>query len=136
MEEQTINDVFRNRSGKYGERLAVEKKYNGTWEKASWGDYYDRSCSVGLGLLELGVSKGDLVSLLSENRLEWLYTDMGTLGIGACLVPFYGTLSCKMAHEFGVRGFIKFIRDTLTGRWLDPQLVKQRLEANFQLRLI
>jgi len=27
----------------------------------------------------------------------------------------------KIVHEFGVRGFIKFIRDTLTGRWLDPQ---------------
>ncbi len=93
MEEQTINDVFRNRSGKYAERLAVEKKCNGIWEKATWGDYYDRSCAIGLGLLELGVTKGDRVSLLSENRLEWLYTDMGTLGIGACLVPIYGTLS-------------------------------------------
>ena len=48
----------------------------------------------------------------------------------------YSECLVKMVCEFGVRGFIKFIRDTLTGRWLDPQLVKQRLEANFQLRLI
>jgi hypothetical protein len=48
----------------------------------------------------------------------------------------YSECLVKMVREFGVRGFIKFIRDTLTGRWLDSQLVKQRLEANFQLRLI
>jgi len=48
----------------------------------------------------------------------------------------YSECLVKMVRVFGVRGFIKFIRDTLTGRWLDPQLVKQRLEANFQLRLI
>ena len=42
----------------------------------------------------------------------------------------------KMVHEFDVRGFIKFIRDTLNGQWLEPQLVKQRLEASFQFRLI
>jgi hypothetical protein len=42
----------------------------------------------------------------------------------------------EMVREFNVRGFIKFIRDTLNGRWLDPPLVQRRLEASFQLRLI
>ena len=36
--------------------------------------------------------KGDLVSILSENRLEWLYADMGTLGLGGVVVPIYTTL--------------------------------------------
>jgi hypothetical protein len=48
----------------------------------------------------------------------------------------YSECFLKMLREFGVRGFIKFIRDTLNGRWLDPPLVQQRLEAHFQLRLI
>ena len=52
------------------------------------------------------------------------------------ILATYSECLMKMVREFGVRGFIKFIRDTLTGRWLDPQLVKQRLEVNFQLRLI
>jgi len=96
--EQTINHVFRNRAATYADRLAVEKKRNGQWESASWTQYYDRSRAVGLGLATLGVAKGDRVALLSENRLEWLYTDMGVLGIGACLVPIYTTLT---ADEVG-----------------------------------
>jgi len=96
--ETTINQVFRNRVARYGERLAVEKKRNGRWEQASWTEYYDRSRNAGLGLHALGVSRGDRVALLSENRLEWLYSDMGALGIGASLVPLYPTL---VADEVG-----------------------------------
>jgi len=49
-------------------------------------------------MLSLGVTKGDRVALLCENRLEWLYTDMGSLGIGGCLVPIYTTLSPAEVH--------------------------------------
>jgi long-chain acyl-CoA synthetase len=91
--ERTINEVFQNRAEKYQDRLAVEKKRGGVWESATWNQYYDRARLTGLGLYQLGIRKGDRVSLLSENRLEWLYTDMGCLGIGACLIPVYTTLT-------------------------------------------
>jgi len=48
----------------------------------------------------------------------------------------YSECLCKMFQEMGVRGFIQFIRQTLSGPWLDPSWVKQRLAAPFQLRLI
>ena len=91
--EKTINHVFRNQAARYKDRLAVEKKRHGRWESATWTEYYDRARAAGLGLAALGVAKGDRVALLSENRLEWLYTDMGALGIGACVVPIYTTLT-------------------------------------------
>ncbi|MEZ4579298.1 MAG: long-chain fatty acid--CoA ligase [Desulfobacterales bacterium] len=90
--ETTINEVFKNRADKYKERLAVEKKLNGRWEKVTWRDYYDQARSVGLGLYSMGIKKGDMIAILSENRLEWLFTDMGALGIGAVVVPVYTTL--------------------------------------------
>ena len=93
--EKTINEIFRNRMLKYGDRLAVEKKRKGAWEQATWNQYYDRARSAGLGLVSIGIKKGDRVSLVSENRLEWLYADMGTLGIGAVLVPIYSTLTAE-----------------------------------------
>ncbi len=98
MEERTINQVFRNRSDRFKDTIAVEKKLGGVWESASWTEYYERSRATGLGMYELGVRKGDRVSLLSENRLQWLYTDMGTLGIGAVLVPIYTTLTAEEAE--------------------------------------
>jgi len=42
----------------------------------------------------------------------------------------------KTIRELGVRGFIRFVRETIGGRWLDPLLVQKRLAAHFQLRLI
>ena len=92
MEEKAINQVFRNRVQKYGSRIALEKKLNGKWDSVSWEDYYKRAAYVGLALKDMGLQKGDRVSLLSENRLEWLYADMGVLGAGGCIVPIYPTL--------------------------------------------
>lgn len=91
--ENTINQVFRNRVRKYQDRLAVEKKLNGQWESASWNRYYARARAAGLAFAALGVEKGDRIALMAENRLEWLYTDMGGLGIGGCIVPIYATLT-------------------------------------------
>ncbi len=91
--ETTVNRVFINRAGQYGSRLAVEKNHGGSWVKASWKDYYENARAVGLALRSLGLENGDRVALLSENRLEWLYTDMGVLGAGGCLVPIYATLT-------------------------------------------
>ena len=42
----------------------------------------------------------------------------------------------KMVREFGVRGFISFVRGTLSGPWLDPPSVRKRLSDPFQLRLV
>ena len=92
LSEKTMNDVFRNRANKYGNRLAIEKKMNGVWHGATWNEYYDRARAVGLGLWSLGLRNGNTVSLLSDNRLEWLYADMGSLGIGVCVIPVYPTL--------------------------------------------
>jgi long-chain acyl-CoA synthetase len=93
--ENTINEVFKNRVKHYGDRLAVEKNNRGVWETASWNEYYERSRFTGLGLFELGVRHGDRVAILSENRLEWIYTDMGGLGIGACVVAIYATVPAR-----------------------------------------
>jgi long-chain acyl-CoA synthetase len=92
LSEKTMNDVFRNRVKKYGDRLCVEKKMGGVWHSATWNEYYERSRAFGLGLVSLGLRKGNAVSILSENRLEWLYADMGSLGIGVCVIPVYPTL--------------------------------------------
>ncbi|MFH2121590.1 MAG: AMP-binding protein, partial [Pseudomonadota bacterium] len=95
LSEKTMNAVFRNRVNKYGNRLAIEKKMNGAWHGATWNEYYERARAAGLGLWSLGVRKGNMVSILSENRLEWLYTDMGSLGIGVCVIPVYPTLASE-----------------------------------------
>ncbi|MDZ7831464.1 MAG: long-chain fatty acid--CoA ligase [Desulfobacterales bacterium] len=107
--EQTINAVFKNRVERYGDRLAVEKKRAGAWEPATWNQYYERARAAGLGLYQLGVEKGDRIGILSENCLEWVYTDMGALGIGAAVVPVYTTLVAEEVRYIAENSELKVL---------------------------
>ena len=55
--------------------------------------------ALALALAELGVTRGDRVALLAENRYEWAVTDLAVLGLGAVLVPIYPTLLAAQVHE-------------------------------------
>lgn len=50
------------------------------------------------GLASLGVSRGDRVALISENRYEWPLTDLATLSLGAVTVPIYPTLTAQQCR--------------------------------------
>ena len=52
------------------------------------------------------------------------------------ILSIYSECLARIVGEFGVRGFIRFVRETLIGPWLSPPWVQERLGANFQLRLI
>ncbi len=113
--EKTINDVFVSRAKRYKQRVAVEKKRGGTWQKATWSTYYERARETGMGLYSLGLRKGQMAAILSENRLEWLYADMGILGLGAVSVPIYTTLVAEeikhILHNSGAR--VLFVENVL-----------------------
>src|SRR5919204_55101 len=48
---------------------------------------------LALGLIELGIEKGDKVSILANTRPEWTYFDFAALSVGAVVVPIYQTNS-------------------------------------------
>jgi long-chain acyl-CoA synthetase len=90
--KQNLGQIFRSQAKKYGQRLAVEKRLAGVWQGITWEEYYEQAKQVGLGLYSLGVRKGDRVSLLCQNRLEWVISDMGIMGIGGVMIPIYPTV--------------------------------------------
>jgi len=51
------------------------------------------------------------------------------------ILAVYSESLASTVRELGIRGFIRFIRDTLIGPWLKPSWVQERLGASFQLRL-
>jgi hypothetical protein len=48
---------------------------------------------LSLGLIDLGIEKGDKVAILSNTRPEWTYFDFAALAAGATVVPIYQTNS-------------------------------------------
>jgi len=87
----TIPRLFRHRVKEWGDRTALREKDFGIWQDISWHTYGEKAKYVALGLLELGLEKGDRVAVISENNPEWLYSDMGTLSAGGVTVGIYPT---------------------------------------------
>ncbi len=71
--------------------IAMREKNLGLWEEVTWADYWENVQLVGHALLALGVTVGDRVAIHSENRREWLYTDVGANTIRAASVGLYPT---------------------------------------------
>jgi hypothetical protein len=57
------------------------------------------------------------------------------LGHAINVLAHHSCALIKIVRKLGVRGFIDFVRSTMAGRWLNPERVRHRMEAPFQLRL-
>ena len=51
-----------------------------------------------MGLVKLGLERGEVVSVLAETVPEWLYADMGTMGAGGVTNGIYPTDSAKQVE--------------------------------------
>ena len=77
------------------ERLAADpflwRKEEDQWQSISWHEASEAVKVLSRGLRALGVSGGDRVGLVSENRPEWLIADLAIMSAGAVTVPAYTT---------------------------------------------
>ncbi len=72
-------------------RVAFRHKDRGLWNETTWERYAERVIDVATGLAALGVERGDRVAIHSENRPEWVITDLAVQGLGAVTVGIYPT---------------------------------------------
>ncbi len=73
------------------ERVALREKLLGVWVERTWADYWTRVQRVAAGLRVAGIQPGDHVAILSNNRTEWIFADLGAQLIGARSVGIYQT---------------------------------------------
>jgi long-chain acyl-CoA synthetase len=83
--------LFFSQVARYQDRVALRHKNYGIWKRTSWKEYGAMVRLVAAGLISLGVQRGDKVSILGENRPEWLYCDLGNMSIGGVSVGVYPT---------------------------------------------
>ncbi len=65
----------------------LSKDAAGEFQPTTFSELYVEVCSFAAGLKKLGISRGDHVGLISENRKEWLIADIALMSIGAIDVP-------------------------------------------------
>jgi long-chain acyl-CoA synthetase len=88
---KTIATRVRDRAAATPAVIALREKDLGIWQQVSWAEYWQTAELVGHALLALGIEPGDRVAIHSENRREWLYTDIGTVAVRAATVGLYPT---------------------------------------------
>ena len=64
-----------------------------SWTSKSYTEVGEIVQRLSLGLIDLGIEKGDKVSILANTRPEWTYFDFAALTAGATVVPIYQTNS-------------------------------------------
>ncbi|HEU4904985.1 MAG TPA: long-chain fatty acid--CoA ligase [Solirubrobacterales bacterium] len=89
----TLADLLPRAAKQYGDAPAIKFKDGGQWITRSFAEVESTVRDLALGLVDLGVAKGDKVSILANTRPEWTYFDFAALSIGATVVPIYQTNS-------------------------------------------
>lgn len=90
MAEDTLPKLLLQKYRKYGDNeIAMRKKTLGIWYKYTWKDYYENVKSFSLGLVSLGLQRGDKVCILGENNPEWYWAEVATQSAGGMSIGLY-----------------------------------------------
>ena len=94
MTDAPVNDtlprLLRSNAAKYGAgKVALREKEFGIWQPYSWQDYFEHVRDFTLGLVVLGLVKGDTISIIGDNRPEWLFAELSAQSAGAIGIGIY-----------------------------------------------
>ncbi|WP_343748075.1 AMP-dependent synthetase/ligase [Fluviicola sp.] len=68
-------------------------KMDGVWTPMTTEEFVALTNQISKGLVEIGVSIGERVALVSPNRVEWNVMDIAIQQVGAIVVPVYPNIS-------------------------------------------
>ena len=90
MTENTLPKLLKKNADKYGDRkIAMRVKDRGIWQRFTWKDYYERVKYFSLGLISLGIKRGDKISILGENKPEIFWAELAAQAAGGTAVDIY-----------------------------------------------
>jgi long-chain acyl-CoA synthetase len=90
MEQGTIPRLFAAKVRRYGsEKVALREKAYGIWQEVTWQRYYEHVSALCLGLVQLGLQRGDTVAIICGNRPAWLYLELAVQSAGAIPVGIF-----------------------------------------------
>ena len=90
-----IIDFVEKYTHEYSELTFLREKVDGVWTETSFRETREEAYKIGAGLLQLGLKKGEKVSLLSQGRNLWITSELGILYVGGVNVP----LSIKLTES-------------------------------------
>jgi long-chain acyl-CoA synthetase len=106
--------MFLVQADRYGDRVLYRFVREGKWQSVTWREARTRTREIALGLLSLGVGKGDRIAVFSANRVEWCWVDWADISIGALTVPVYSSsTTAQLAHILDHSGATVLVGDSI-----------------------
>jgi long-chain acyl-CoA synthetase len=102
LDYQSLGQMFLAQAERYGNRVLYRYAQDGRWRSLAWSEALAQVREIALGLVSLGIARGDRVAVISNNRVEWHLVDWADICIGALTVPIYASSSSSQAlHILG-----------------------------------
>ena len=95
-EMSCMGELFFRAVEQFDDSVAMRYRQPDRWTDITWKEFGVEVRRLAAGLIGLGVSKGDRVSILANSRPEWAIIDQATMAIGAVTVPIYQS---NLPHE-------------------------------------
>ena len=86
----TLPQILAMQASRYGRSgAAIREKAYGIWQTFSWEDYLRYVKHTALGLLAIGLRRGDRSGLITGNHPEWLFAELGTQAVGGITLNLF-----------------------------------------------
>jgi long-chain acyl-CoA synthetase len=90
MNPETFPQYFLEKVGRYGDKkVALRQKEFGIWREFTWQESYEQVRAFTLGLIALGLARGDKVCGIGDNDREYLWAFLGTQAAGGVPVGLF-----------------------------------------------
>jgi long-chain acyl-CoA synthetase len=85
----TYPKLLRLNAREHGNEIALREKDLGLWRLFTWNDYQTRVQDFALGMVELGLGRGDVIGIIGDNRPDWVAAEIATHAIGGLSLGLY-----------------------------------------------
>ncbi|MBM3308565.1 MAG: AMP-binding protein, partial [Candidatus Eisenbacteria bacterium] len=90
--EETIHGAVFAAARRHPERTALMVRSGESYARVSYAEFVRAVEAAAAHLRSIGLERGDVVGILSQNRPEWIVADLATLSLGCVVVPVYPTV--------------------------------------------
>ena len=98
LEGETVPELFWNAVRERDEQVWLRQKELGIWQSQSWQEVGQAVRELACGLLQLGLQRGEVVSILANTRREWVMADLAVLSGAAVCNGIYPTDAPAQVH--------------------------------------
>jgi long-chain acyl-CoA synthetase len=86
---ETIPQIISSNRLKWGGKTAMCMKMFGIWHQYTWQDYYDNVKHFSLGMISLGLKRGDVTCIIGDNEPQWFWSEFAVQAASGVATGIY-----------------------------------------------